>query len=143
VKPRRCKAKNLAGKPCGVTSHMVGESGYCFRHDPDKAEERARQSRRGGETTRRRHMKAGLKAADLGPLVNAADAQRWLERIAGAVGARELTHSEGQAMTRAVAEWIRARDLHVREVKLAELQRQLKELQEHQRQPPRRMQVVE
>jgi len=84
--------------------------------------------RRGGKTTAKRFKSPGLPAEELGPLDTVEDAQRWLKRIAQAVGERRLTHSEGATMTRAVKAWIQSEDTRLRASDLQELQEQIAEL---------------
>lgn len=126
---RQCKGHSKSGHPCRVAPQLVGASGYCRTHDPSLVDARKLQSLRGGATTARR-FKPGITPEDLGPLETPSDAQRWLRTIAQAVGSRHLTHAEGNAMSKAVSEWIKARDLDVREQRLTELERKLKRLQQ-------------
>lgn len=134
----RCRGQNVDGSDCGAPPKLVDPfSGYCHSHDPDREEERRERSRKGGQTTARRFRSRGLTAEDLGPMETPADAQRILHRIAVGVGSREITHGEGQAMTAAVREWLKATDLRLRSENLRALEDQIRELK-----GKKRMEVV-
>lgn len=45
----RCKGKNQAGKACRAYAVADGD-GYCFAHAPEKARERAKARRKGGQS---------------------------------------------------------------------------------------------
>ena len=121
-----CKGKTKAGKDC--QSPIVDRDGYCPAHGPDGTARMRQRGKRGGDATRRRFSGAGLSADCLGTLKSISDAQRWLRLISQAVGQRQLTHSEGQAMTAGVREWLKAEDSRLRAEDLAELQAQVKRL---------------
>jgi hypothetical protein len=44
-----CLGTRTDGNPC--ESQIIGESGYCFAHDPDEAERRTQARRRGGHAS--------------------------------------------------------------------------------------------
>lgn len=124
-----CKGTTTKGDPCGAPASMVDpETGFCPSHQPGARERLVEQGKKGAEATRRRFSGGGLSAERLGELRTLEDAQRWLQEIARAVGAREITHGEGQAMTAAVREWIKGEDARLRSEELAALQEQVAEL---------------
>lgn len=49
----QCRGTRVDGQPCG--SEIVGASGFCFAHDPDREEARARARRRGGRASSKLH----------------------------------------------------------------------------------------
>ena len=75
---KRCKAKTKAGEPC--RGFAVSGAGYCFTHDPDRAEERRVARAKGGHARHGRTVGATEKGAmvtvhsigDLLPLVQQA-----------------------------------------------------------------------
>jgi hypothetical protein len=68
------------------------------------------RGRKGGEGTRRAWSRKGLSPEDLPPLKSHADAKLWLERIGRAVATDELSDRQGQAVIRAVSEWVKAHE---------------------------------
>jgi hypothetical protein len=123
---RPCRGRTKAGKPC--KSPFVNADGFCPAHGPDGAQRMRARGRRGAQTTKLRYSGAGLPRDRLGTLETIQDAQRWLRLIAEAVGARELSHSEGSAMTTAVRAWISSEDTRLRAEDLQELREQLAEI---------------
>ena len=125
----RCRGITAKGELCRAPASMVDPmTDFCPSHAPGSAERLRAQGKRGGEATRRRFQSAGLPAERLGSLDCVEDALRWLEEIAKAVGARELSASEGQTMTGAVREWIKGEDVRLRARDLRDLQAQIREL---------------
>jgi len=98
-----CSGTTKNGQPCRST-FLVSGSDRCAAHAPNGSEVMAARGRKGAAASRTRMEGAGLPSGTLGDL----NAQRWLKLIAQAVGDRNLTHSEGQAMTAAVREWVKA-----------------------------------
>jgi hypothetical protein len=119
---RRCQEDG-----CGVPSHLIDpETLYCFSHCPTREADRKEAHRRAGEATARRNRKRTvLDVGELGALETPADAARWCAKVGSAVAEGRLSSSQAQATIRAVSEFIRARDLHVRENKLRDLEREV------------------
>src|SRR5690349_16856708 len=120
--PRRCAGRTADGSPCAVPSELLVQRAdgvsWCSSHDPSPVAREARKlaSLRGGESTRAKHrQRAVLDPGELGPLESPEDATRWARTIGEAVATGRLSASAGQTVTRVLAEWTRARDLHVRE----------------------------
>lgn len=124
-----CRGMTKAGKPC--QSPFVDRDGFCPAHGVDGTARMRQRGQKGGDATRRKHSGAGLSAKHLGPLETIQDALRWLWLIAQAVGERELTHSEGAAMTSAVREWVRADGERLKVEDLQELREQVADLKRH------------
>ena len=125
----KCQALTAKGKPCASPSRLVDpDTGLCGAHDPAKTERLKEAARKGGNATALRFKPSGLSSDRLGPLETIHDAQRWLRLIAGAVGARQLTHSEGQSMTASVREWVKAESERLKVEDLEELRAQVAEL---------------
>ena len=120
------RGKTRAGKPC--KSPVVDRDGFCPSHGPDGTARMRHRGQKGGAATKARYRGNGLPRDRLGPLETIQDAQRWLRMIAEAVGSREITHSEGQSMTTAVREWVRAEGERLKAEDLAALQEQVAEL---------------
>ena len=53
----RCAATNRKGDPCG--GWAIGESEYCFAHDPERAAERLAASAKGGRARHGRKIHTG------------------------------------------------------------------------------------
>lgn len=123
---RRCTGVTAEGEACRAPSEWVLTNGYCLRHSPDPKDRALAMaaSLRGGLTTKAR-MKRGLDDGELGELCTPVDAQRWCEVVARAVATGRLSSTQGQTTVRAVAEWLRSRDLHVRETRLTTLEKRL------------------
>ena len=127
-----CAGTNADGAPCGVSPRLLhrAEDGtyWCRVHDPDEtiAAERRAASLRGALTSKIRHQ--GVSVSDLPPLTSPAAAQTWAERIGRAVALRAIPPKAGTAALRALSEWTRARDLHVRETHLRDLEAEVERL---------------
>lgn len=129
-KSGRCRHVGEDGKRCGAPTEFVRESGWCRNHDPDP-EVRAevmRASRRGGETTARKHRRPKLQPGELPPLTDAKSAKQWCEISARAVAEGRLSASQGQTTARLLNEWTRSHDLVLREERLRELEREVERL---------------
>lgn len=131
----RCAGTNAEGQACSVPPALLTEDAvgrfWCSAHDPDPVavERRKLASLRGGESTRARHRRrAVLDPGELGPLRTPDDAARWSETIARAVAEGRLAAGAAQATTRALSEWVRARDLHVRETRLVALEQEIERM---------------
>ena len=131
---RHCKAKNAHGAPCGAPESLVDPAtGFCPSHGPGASQRMVEIGRKGAEATKRKYAGGGLPSEHLGSLETIRDAQRWLRMIAEAVGERRLTYSEGQSMTAAVREWIKAEDARLRAEDLQELQAEVADLKRQRR----------
>jgi hypothetical protein len=102
-----CQALNASGSPCASPDHLVGPDGLCRTHREGGAERMAEIGRLGGAATRVRLTGEAFKAEELRPLRTIEDAKAALDLIRVAVMTRRLTHAEGNAASRAVAEWIK------------------------------------
>lgn len=85
-----CLGTRTDGQPCG--SQIVSESGYCFAHDPEVAEERTRARRRGG-----RSSSAIFRTRKLAPAA-LRDVYTTLERALAEVHNGELSPARASAM---------------------------------------------
>ena len=63
--PTTCKTTKADGTPCGMAP---GASGYCFAHDPARADERDEARRRGGRVRSGDLARAVLSTAEAGTL---------------------------------------------------------------------------
>ena len=64
----RCRGTRRDGTPCQAPAHTVNGDGWCWAHDPARAEARREARAAGGRATRRAHrldrlVPAGLKPA--------------------------------------------------------------------------------
>ena len=126
----KCDHRYEDGTSCRSPEAFVDpDTGLCRQHGPGAAERMAEQGRKGALATKKRFGGISLPSDRLGPLETIHDAQRWLRLIAGAVGARQLTHSEGQSMTVSVREWVKAESERLKVEDLEELRAQVAELQ--------------
>jgi len=127
--PARCGMPN-----CKVPSDLLRhdpltDTYWCRGHDPDPtvAAQRKADQERGGMSTARR-FKRGLDASELGELATPADAERWSRLVAVAVASGVLTPAQGNTTLRAVSEFVKSRDLRVREDRLSALESELQRL---------------
>lgn len=100
-----CTATNAAGEPC--QSAAVGDGGLCAAHRMGR-EHMATIGSRGGEATRARFGGEAFTAEELPPLHTIEDAKAALDVVRVAVMTRRLTHAEGNAASKSVAEWVKA-----------------------------------
>jgi hypothetical protein len=64
---RKCRGTRADGEPC--RSVVVATSGWCFTHDPDRANERQQARERGGsESSNVARLRKHLTPSQLGPL---------------------------------------------------------------------------
>lgn len=122
---RACRGVTTAGVPCNAPPHWVGEDGYCHAHREGGLERQRALSAKGGEANRARILGAGFAHEELPPLVTIEDAKAALDAIRSAILTRKVTHNEGGAAARAVAEWVKATTAQQTERVVNELQREL------------------
>jgi hypothetical protein len=103
--PTQCRGITAKGQPC---ASPIVHDGWCAMHNPDNAEYVRAITAAGGEANRQRNLGQGFTPDDLDPLVTLEDAKAALDQIRVAVMTRRLTHHEGSAASRAVAEWVKA-----------------------------------
>lgn len=124
---RTCGGTNADGAPC--KSPVVGPGGYCPAHRPGGQEEMRRRARRGAEVANAERTPPGLEPDELPPLESHADAKRWLETVGRAVATGRLTDRAGQAVIRAVSEWVKAHEGELTALVVDELQEEVERLQ--------------
>jgi hypothetical protein len=88
-------------------AHLIDDSGYCPAHRDGGREHMADLGSRGGQATRAKLAGHAFTAEDLPPLHSIEDAKAALDVIRVAVMTRRLTHAEGNAASKATAEWIK------------------------------------
>jgi hypothetical protein len=76
----RCQAITRGGERC---SHTASAEGFCHLHDPARAEERRRNSRRGGRARGNGRLSAGAEIAEI---------KRDIRGVIDAVAAGEQRH---------------------------------------------------
>lgn len=121
----QCAGTNADGSPCRVPSEMVLDSGYCYAHDPDLEEQRKAVRQRGGMTQALKSRR-GLDPSELPELRTPEDAQLFASVLAQAVATGRLSSAQATAATRALAQWLSSRDLHVRESRLTKIEEVLR-----------------
>lgn len=114
-----CAGLNARGEPC--RSPVVGSRPFCFSHDPTRREAYLASRRRGGVVTSSKHRRYGLTPNELGELHTHEDAERQLALISGAVATRRMDRADGDACTRAIGQWLKARSDKLRLVELERL----------------------
>lgn len=131
----RCSGTNSEGQACEVPPALLTQDAdgrhWCSSHDPSPEAEQRRKlaSMRGGEATRIKHRKIkALDPGELGTLDTPEDAARWTRIIAEAVATGRLSTGAANAATRAVSQWLSARDLHVRETRLGRLEAEVERI---------------
>jgi hypothetical protein len=85
----------------------VTGTGFCIAHSPGGADFMRDIASRGGQATRARLMGVAFEAEQLPPLRTIEDAKAGLDQVRIAVMTRRLTHAEGNAASKAIAEWIK------------------------------------
>lgn len=131
-----CAGLTGDGAPCRVPPKLLSGPDaegrwWCASHDPDPVvrQQQALASQRGAAATRARHRKLrALDRGELGPLDTPEDAQRWAATIARAVAEGRLAQGAANAATRALNQWLNARDLNVRESRLRKLENEVARL---------------
>jgi hypothetical protein len=73
---------NKAGEPCGLTLGLNERTGLCIQHDPERAEERRAQVKRGGEGARITAWRNKLEKMTTAPENLPTDPPDTLERLA-------------------------------------------------------------
>jgi hypothetical protein len=104
-----CGATKADGSQCPVTAPLTA-AGYCWPHDPEKANEMAEARRRGGRNAaaRRRWLTPEEIREQLGPLESEADASRWAALL-GYWGTAGLVRTDRvNAGCRVLDTWLRA-----------------------------------
>lgn len=86
----KCLGLRSDGSPCG--SPIIGESGYCFAHDPERIEEATKARRRGGKASSAIERTRRLAPASL------RDVYSTLEAALGEVHDGHLAPQRAQAM---------------------------------------------
>lgn len=99
---RRCDGTKADGSPCGASSRLVGDDGFCDAYRPGGREEMAERGRRGGYVSPS-PRKAPL---DLPPLVNPEAAQAWAENLARGVADGAVSASKGNTLNRLLKTWL-------------------------------------
>lgn len=134
---RHCGGINKRGEACTVPPEMLlfdeeSAAWWCVGHHPDPAiqEQRKAAAMRGSMRSKMRLSRRlqRLDPGELGRLETVADAQRQLAMLTEAVATGRLSPTQGNAASRAVIAWIRARDLSVRESRLAKLEQEVERL---------------
>ena len=90
VSVAHCQGTRSDGQPCG--SPIVSDSGFCFSHDPEKAEDATKARRRGGHASSAISRTRRLAPAAL------RDVYSTLERALSEVHSGELSPARASAM---------------------------------------------
>jgi hypothetical protein len=128
----QCLGITPEGEPCQAPSKFVAASGFCMRHDPApdvRAFARSASIQGGLRTAQRFKRTKRLEPGALGALNTPEDCQRWCRIAAEAVAEGRLSNGQGSTIRALVAEWLKGRDLMVRESRLASLERRVEDLQ--------------
>lgn len=120
----QCRAMKANGQPCDSLRHLVRENGYCPAHDPENPRQIREAQRLGGEATAAKNRSAPYTLEELPTIETIPDAKRALDEVRRAVMTRRLTHAEGNAASKAVAEWVKAEQARLGDI-LGELQAEL------------------
>ena len=131
----RCKAFRKDGHPCQIQGGGVvktPEGPRCIWHDESRREQ-AQQSRRLGRARQERTVaeemkERSLSTEDLPPLKDHGSAKIWLETVGRAVAVGRLTDRAGQAVIRAVSEWIKTLESEMTAEVVGELKAEVKRL---------------
>ncbi len=123
---------------CRVPEALLHADGdgvlWCNSHDPNPAMVEARRlGRQRGALSTAKHFRRGLREEDLGPLESPEDAKRWSSVIAKAAATGQITPAQANASTRAVHQFLHARDQHIKETELADLRADVARLKQQGR----------
>lgn len=118
------------GKPCG-TANGLQPDGRCFRHSRHTAHLLAQAEHRvkAGQKAHRRRVAPVTEAELPAELETPEDAQRWLAFAARNVAIGRLSHSQGQAISAAVREWLKAENIAGAARRAAALDSEVRKLQ--------------
>jgi hypothetical protein len=120
--PRRpCSATNRRGAPCRMAP--VAGSDRCFTHAPEKAPDRAKARRRGGEATRTPHL--FKLSAEPATLRDVESVQIVLERTVHETLAQQNGHERSRAIGALLMIALKALEVGELEGRLAALEEQL------------------
>lgn len=133
-----CSGVNAAGSPCEAPCHTVDETGFCPAHRPG-GEARMQEIRSsGGRATAAKHASAGFLPGEITRVTTLEEAKNALAEIHIAVLTRRITDREGNAASKALAEWTKVEAGAQTQRLVGELQRELdakgKEIEELRRQ---------
>ena len=120
-----CLGINAEGQPCNSPDHLVDASGYCPAHRDGGRERMQELASLGGQAQQRKFGGTAFEAGDLKPIASLEDAKTALDEIRVAVLTRRITHSEGSAASKAVAEWVKAESATVTQRLVNELRAEL------------------
>ena len=106
-----CQARNKDGSRCKAPPRLVDPiTGFCISHDPERRQAVKDAAQKGGKVMARRLRAPLLDDDDLPPLDSPHAAASWLEIIGRSVATGRLSNRDGDAVTRAVREWLKAHD---------------------------------
>ena len=95
----RCRGARRDGTPCRAPVHAINGAGWCWAHDPARAEERRAARAAGGRATRRTARLNRLVPGTLRPvLVTLLDALDGVHPGEGEDSASRVTPAQAQAM---------------------------------------------
>lgn len=124
ARTRRVEEAACRHEGCGAPSQFVGDTGWCWSHDPDLAAERRRASSLGGARTKQRYAR-GINPDELGSLDSPADAARWARIVAAGVASGRISASAGNSIRALLSEWRSAHEAAALEQEVARLRKQL------------------
>jgi uncharacterized protein involved in exopolysaccharide biosynthesis len=122
----KCSSMNAQGEPCDAPEHMVID-GACPAHREGGREHLRAIAALGGAATAAKHAAEGFKPDEIADLTDIESAMRALDVIRQAAMTRRLTHTEANAASKAVAEWVKAHGVLQTQRLVGELQRSLDE----------------
>lgn len=120
----RCQGTNARGEPCG--SPAV-DGGWCQVHRPGNENWAREIGAKGGHALREKMASPGFSLDDLPEIRTLEDAKQRLDAIQRAILTRQVTHHEGNAACRAVAEWVKVESVAITQRLVVELEKELQE----------------
>lgn len=102
---QQCRGTNARGEPCG--SFIVDEDGWCPTHRPGNEEIVREWRAKGGLSTKAKWDATGLDPEEIVDLETLDDAKAALDQVRRAVLQKRLFHSEANACSKAIAEWVK------------------------------------
>lgn len=124
----QCSAINGDGLPCQQTLGLM--DGLCVAHREGGRERLAAIASLGGTAAQAKLASAPLEEKDLRAITSTDDAKAALVDIRNFVATRRLTHSEGNAMTKAIEGWLKADAAGITRVVTEELKDKLASLEQ-------------
>jgi hypothetical protein len=120
---RRCRGTRRDGTPCQAPAHAVNGEGYCWAHDPARAEARRHARAAGGRATRRTARLDRLVPGTLRPvLATLLDALDGVYPADGDDGPPRVSPAQAGAMASLAGAIVKVYQVGILEERVAQLE---------------------